>query len=461
MMPTSYNCSCDDDYDSRTLAQVVGMVMAGLGFIDPITGAPSKTLAELRESIIERLGLPDPLGAALARTLEEARNAVARAMGYASMLAGMEEGTSSLITQFVNEAQQVAWRRLELDSGAGSPPPVLVNGTDVLVLDHVLVEEMAIALAKAHIGHQDAKGHMDLAERYLADTAARRPPGLTQLIDGALKAARASVARRYEMGGGAYALTAFEADGDQTVIDYFPVETLGLAMIKSKVGHTDAKLIMEELERYMQGIAARMPPNAKAVVTQNVIMAQEQAYHEYDVFRTERYFEWPMQQGVQFYDLAANADVCTKRLDPRKVSWVGISQVDGQWVPLRNGIDSVRYGFASESIPSRYEIRQCIEVWPAPSDDTWTLRIKGHFGLMPFAADADTTTIDWQSVYLLALANCKAFYKQGDASTIGKQFERHVYNLVAGSHHTARYLPGDVALVPEPVPLWTSTGWPS
>lgn len=460
-MHVSYNCSCDDAYDSRTLAELRQMVMAGLGFIDPITGAPSKTLATLRDALIERLGLPDPLSAPLTRTLLQARESVARAMGYASMLVGLEQGTIDLINDFINEAQQVAWRRLELDSGAGTVPPRLVNDTDPLVLDHVLVEELATALAKAHIGHNDSKAHADLAERYLADTAARRPPGLTMLIDGALKAARASVARRYELGGGAFTLPPFDVDADETVIDYFPVETLALAMVKAKVGHTDAKLITDEYERYMQSVAARMPPNANAVVTQNVIMAQEQAYREYDVFRTERFFEWPLEQGVRFYDLAANADVCTKKLDPRRVSWVGISQHDGQWLPLTCGIPPEMYGFGSESIPSRYEIRQCIEVWPAPSDDTWTLRVKGHFGLMPFAADADVTTIDWQTVYLLALANCKAFYKHPDAATVGKQFERHVYNLTAGSHHTRRYLHGEPAVIPEPTPVWTSSGWPS
>lgn len=460
-MAISYNCSCDDVYDSRTLAELRTMVMSGLGFIDPISNAPSKTLAQLRTAIIERLGLPDPLGAVLVRTLLQAREAVARTMGYASMLAGLETGTLALINDFINEAQQLAWRRLELDSGGTTVPPRLVNDTDTLVIDHVLVEELAIALAKAHIGHGDAKTHADLAERYLVDTAARRPPGLTALVDGALKSARASVVRRYEMGFGEFTLTPFEADADQTVIDYFPVETLALAQIKAKVGHTDAKLVQEEYERYMQGIVARMPPNARAVVTQNIVMAQEQAFREYDVFRTERYFQWPMLQGIRHYDLPDNVDVCTKKLDPRKISWVGIFQDNGAHVPLRCGIPPESYGFPAESIPSRYEIRQCIEVWPPPADDTWTLLVKGHFGLLPLVADADVTTIDWQVVYLLALANSKAFYKQPDAGTVGKQFERHIYNLTAESHQTRRYRHGDARVLPEPEPVWTVSGWPS
>ncbi len=56
--------------------------------------------------------------------------------------------------------------------------------------------------------------------------------------------------------------------------------------------------------------------------------------------------------------------------------------------------------------PARYDIRQCIEIYPAP-DTTYWLWLRGHFGLLPFAADGDTTTIDSALVFLHAVGTAK------------------------------------------------------
>ena len=142
------------------------------------------------------------------------------------------------------------------------------------------------------------------------------------------------------------------------------------------------------------------------------------------------------------------------------VTWVGISQGDSSWQPLVCGIDPVMYGSPDAGIPSHYEIRQCIEVWPAPADATWKLRIKGHFGLLPLEADDDETTIDPEAIFLQALANAKAHYGQPDAENYAAQAASYVHSLVAGSHHTRRYVPGQqpVAMTyAHPMPVG---GWP-
>lgn len=135
----------------------------------------------------------------------------------------------------------------------------------------------------------------------------------------------------------------------------------------------------------MAAMLAAPPPGMVELLNSFLIEAQELLFRRYVLFRSERWFTWSMAQGQRFYDLDANADICTKKLDPRMVTWVGISRGDNVWRPLVNGIDPVRYSSRIEAIPDSYEIRQCIEVWPAPSDGSWLLRIKGHFGLMPFA----------------------------------------------------------------------------
>lgn len=197
------------------------------------------------------------------------------------------------------------------------------------------------------------------------------------------------------------------------------------------------------------GMAA-MPtglPGMTTMLNDFLQQAQELLFRRYSVFRGERFFTWDLAASTRFYDLPDNRDTCTKKLDPRKVTWVGISQGDDNWRPLVCGIDPTMYTGQGDGIPSHYEIRQCIEVWPAPADDTWQLRVKGYFGLLPFADDADTTTIDAEAVFLLALANAKAHYGQPDAGNYAQQLNTYIGDLVAGSHHTRRYIPGKRTVV--------------
>ncbi len=199
-------------------------------------------------------------------------------------------------------------------------------------------------------------------------------------------------------------------------------------------------------------------PGTAALMNSFLADAQQQVYWRYKVFRLERYFTWQMVVGERFYDLADNEEACTKRLDPRMVTWVGISQDDNFWRPLICGIKPEFYYGDVTSIPTHYEIRQCIEVWPPPSDSDWKLRIRGYFGLLPFAADSDVTTIDPEAIKLFALANAKAHFQQGDAPNYMQQFKDLVANYTAGSPPPRRYVPGaDVSVTP---PLPVLTGYP-
>lgn len=186
---------------------------------------------------------------------------------------------------------------------------------------------------------------------------------------------------------------------------------------------------------------SNLPPGMATLLNSFLIEAQELLYRRYDVLRTERFYSWALQTGVRMYDFAANDETCTKRIDPRKVTWVGV--VRGSiWTPLAMGIPPELYSMSSAGWPLRYEIRQCIEVWPPPAATEGNLVIKGHFGLEPFAADTDPTTIDDRLVFLLALSNAKAHYGRPDAGNYVQEMETMIQSLVAGTHMTKRYLPG-------------------
>lgn len=194
---------------------------------------------------------------------------------------------------------------------------------------------------------------------------------------------------------------------------------------------------------------ANPPPGMEALLTDFLTSSQRLLYLKYRELRTERIFTWTLEEGVRFYDLPDNDETCTKRLNALKLSWVGVEDVNGAWIPLINGIPPEFYtGIpVSNSLPQRFEIRQCIEVFPPPDADGYKLRIKGHYELQRFTEDTDQTTIDSELVFLWALATAKAHYGHPDANNIAAMANDYLGRLVGGSHGTKRYVPGA-----EPIP---------
>ena len=212
------------------------------------------------------------------------------------------------------------------------------------------------------------------------------------------------------------------------------------------------------------GFAAQViapPPGMTELLTSFLQESQVLIYTRHPPARTERMFTWNMSAGERHYDLPANREqtpgnpegTCTRRLNPDRVTWVGVER-DTRWYALAHGINPSLYTNDRQGWPERYEIRQCIEVWPVPDDSTMRLRIKGHFGLDPFTVGTDRTTVDSTLVFLLALANAKAHYGQPDAGNYVGQFERHLAEIVAGTHRTGRYVPGARPRNSEVEPLW-------
>lgn len=196
------------------------------------------------------------------------------------------------------------------------------------------------------------------------------------------------------------------------------------------------------------------PPGMATLLDDFLLQSQRFLYRKYNALRTERFFTWTMVQGQRFYDLPDNDGTCEKRLDPYKLTWVGVEDLNGAWYHLVEGIPPEWYTSINfQGLPVRYEIRQCIEVFPAPSTE-YTLRIKGHFGLTSFVEDDDKTTIDSELVFLWALANAKAHYGQPDASNYAAQAREYLGALVSGAHQTARYVPGTTPAQPWTPPVF-------
>lgn len=446
----------------RTKAQLRTDVLAALGFIDPFATPSKKALGQLRAEILLQLGSATQISV-VTRTLSSLRGQLMAALGFAAQAASPPPGMETLLDTFINNAQDTLWRRLELDRGATSPSPArLVNTSDATTLDGMLVLNMAIALGKAHYGKNDAKPYLDFVDRYLLDWATRVPPASTVMISEALGEAQHTAYRRYEMAGGStFSLNLFTADSDETTIDHLPVYLLALGNLKARLGQPDAKVYLDQYERYMADLERRMPANANSVVTQLLESAHRTLYRRYNVLRTERFFTWTLVAGQNMYELNENDEQapgpsqCLDVIDPREITWAGIER-DDQWYPLTAGIPPECYSNNIWSAwPSRYEVRQCIEIWPSPGTEVQKLRMKGHAELGAFATDSDEPNIDDEALYLLACGQAKLYYKQPDHQLYIGQLEAYISNLVAGAHQTRRYVPGGAvrANYVEPRPL--------
>lgn len=175
--------------------------------------------------------------------------------------------------------------------------------------------------------------------------------------------------------------------------------------------------------------------------------------------RTERFFRWTMVPGQRYYGLTDNDNCCGAVLDSDKITWVGFEDLNEAWYRLDEGIPPEYYTRASINFgwPTRFEIRSCIEIFPAPQA-AYTLWVKGDFGLAPLAADSDRATIDDEAVFLLALGNAKTHYGQKDAQSVMAQAGNYMKGIVAGAHGTRRYIPRSRAENPWTPPRFLPLG---
>lgn len=223
---------------------------------------------------------------------------------------------------------------------------------------------------------------------------------------------------------------------------------------------TLAQLRRRMLIRLGYGVQADNPPPGVAITMDDYLQsAQEVLWRQFPSLRTERFFTWTCVQGEPYYDLPENDEVidetCLKTLDPTSVTWVGVQDQFLQWSELGKGIPPEFYTSVERTgMPQRYEIRQCLEVFPAPSSDQYKIRVKGRFGLERFTQNTDKTTIHSEVVFLWALANAKNEKNFGSGDNDARQARSIIGSLTAGAHQTARYVPGSRPLQPAAQPIF-------
>jgi len=233
--------------------------------------------------------------------------------------------------------------------------------------------------------------------------------------------------------------------------------------IDSNDNQTLAQLRRRMMIRLGYSASADNPPPGMAQLLDDFLRdAQEQLYLKNPVLRTERLYRWTMVPGISYYGIRDNdgdtdfSDIdCGKHLNDKgyRISWVGLEDLNNMWMPMRCGIDPSFYTTsAQQGLPTLYEIRSCIEVFPVPNA-AYKLWIKGQMGLEPFVANTDKTTINSDLVFGWALADAKAHYGQRDAQRVSDSAREMLGDVIAGNHLTRRYVPNTYQLPPAVEPV--------
>lgn len=189
--------------------------------------------------------------------------------------------------------------------------------------------------------------------------------------------------------------------------------------------------------------AANPPPGMAELTAFYLQQAQAFLIERYKQVNLIRFFRWTMIPDLRYYGIPEGDAACAGLvLDPLKISWVGFEDLNQTWVPLIEGIPPEFYTRAQTTSgwPSRYEIRQCIEIFPAPQA-AYTLWVKGSFGAAAFTAPTSHPTMDDNAVLWMAIGMYREDTNKPGAGRYKDMALQRIKDIVAGQHNTARFVP--------------------
>lgn len=151
--------------------------------------------------------------------------------------------------------------------------------------------------------------------------------------------------------------------------------------------------------------------------------AQNQLYDQFDWIELKAVEERLTGADQQFYDYPVDCNV--ERIQKISLIW------SGRHVQLKEGISDADRSWNPGGVPQKYERREQYELWPIPASSTFTIRIEYIKTLAPLVSNSDRTSLPSEIVYLHALSNAKAHYRQPDAQTYASQLDALLRQLKA------------------------------
>ena len=159
-----------------------------------------------------------------------------------------------------------------------------------------------------------------------------------------------------------------------------------------------------------------------ATIDNFLFNAQIQLYLQSDWKKLQYYADKTVGIGQVLIDYPTVATGAPADANPDRITKIAVL-VNNLWVDLREGIETENYSYQDRRYyPQRYERYAQIELWPQ-ADIAYKVRIWYIRELGRFTQDGDRCTIDDDMIFLHALANAKAHYRQPDADIYSGQLQ--------------------------------------
>ena len=179
-----------------------------------------------------------------------------------------------------------------------------------------------------------------------------------------------------------------------------------------------------------------------ATVDNFLFNAQIQLYLQADWKKLQHYADKTVGVGQYLIDYPTVIGGAPADANAERILKIAV-KVNSLWVDLTEGINTEHYSYQDRNYyPQRYERYSQIELWPK-ADIAYTVRIWYIRELGRFTQDADRCTIDDDLIFLHALANAKAHYRQPDAEIYTGQMQSMLTQLKTKQFGTRSYRRGD------------------
>ncbi|RYE65691.1 MAG: hypothetical protein EOO79_08055 [Oxalobacteraceae bacterium] len=150
--------------------------------------------------------------------------------------------------------------------------------------------------------------------------------------------------------------------------------------------------------------------------------AQDQLYQQFEWRNLFGFEERLTGVGQSLYDYPDGCDV-------EQITSVSIL-ISGVYQPLTEGISLAERSCPASPWPLKYERFEQMEIWPVPTTRV-TLRREFVKSLAPFTDSNNRSSIPSELVFLMALTNAKAHYRQPDADRYQTQLDQLLNKLKA------------------------------
>ena len=356
-MTIQLNPSINDKFDTKTLAQLRQAVFDGLGFIQPPTIGVTRKLGPLS---------PETTPPSLVTDIKNR-------LGLATPMTVVTDSLVNLRTALSNIL------------GIATPNTVV---TDTLVNIRTNIFNML------GMGAQ----------------ASNPPPGVNTMLNTFINEAQQTLFRAIELDkGAASAPPVLVADSDSTTIDKNAVQLLATGLAKQHYGQDDGTNYLELSKKYLQDLASRGPPNITGILNAIVNEAQQTLFRaiELDSGITGAPSKLVSDGDLTTIDATAVLQLATGLAKAHfgkqdGTDYLAQSKKYLQDLLARNppnitAIITAALQDAQRVVVQRYEFQSFRNVT-----------------LNAFAGPTDSTTIDAEPVFLLALANVKMMLKHED-----------------------------------------------